>query len=163
MANALKIGILPVVLFGIFFLLSDAVASDCSGGWRKLSNYRPGQGGPCAMLGLNSNRGVCRPGDRFETYCDDRSGGEYRTCQGPRRCQDNRGRDRDNRSGNYEKPYRRDRDHRSDSYENYNRRENSYSDRRCRNWDYHYNSPCPPGFYNDDCRGSCESRMEQRR
>ena len=26
----------------------------------------------------------------------------------------------------------------------------------CANWDYNYNTPCPPGFVNYDCQGGCE-------
>ena len=73
------------LLSGVFFSAS-ALANDCGGRWLTLQGYRGGSGGPCAALGLNARVGTCRPGDTHETLCDDRSGGQYKICKGPRRC-----------------------------------------------------------------------------
>ena len=54
-----------------------AHAADCSGPWQR--------GATCQELGLDTHRGTCRPGDAYETLCDDSPEG-YRICQGPRRC-----------------------------------------------------------------------------
>lgn len=137
---------LVLVVWALFFS-SPAPAADCSGGWQVLPNYRPGSGGPCAAIGLDTNRGVCRPGQRYETLCDDASGGRYRVCQGPRPCYD----DRDRRGrGDY---YDRDRRGRGDYYDRDRRRFRPARD--CRSWDYAYDRPCPRGYFNPDCRGGC--------
>jgi hypothetical protein len=127
-----------------------AQAADCSGDWRVIPNYKPGSGGPCAQLGLNSNGGTCLPGERYETLCDDASEGRYRTCPGPRRCDrdDDDHHDRRDRHDSYRPPYYDDR-----------RRDND----PCHYWDYLYNAPCPDGYYNEDCRGPCEGGGSHRR
>jgi hypothetical protein len=43
-------------------------------------------GKSCADLGLDTNRAVCRPGQRYALMCDDAVGGRVRTCQSPIRC-----------------------------------------------------------------------------
>jgi len=134
--------ILLAVWGGAFFFVAGffqpVSAADCSGNWSVIPNYNPGGSGPCAQLGLDSNGGTCLPGERYETLCDDASEGRYRTCKGSRRC------DRDDRD---------DRDDRRDRY-----RPSYEEDRRgdCHYWDYRYNAPCPDGYYNEDCRGTCE-------
>ncbi len=139
--NRTFLAMLTVVATGLLFA-SAAGAADCGGGWRVLPNYNPSSGGPCAALGLDTHRGVCLPGQRYETLCDDASGGRYRTCQGSRQCYDDRG----GRGG-------RDRD--DDYYPGGGGGGGGYND-GCRGWDYNYNQPCPRGYINRDCRGGCE-------
>jgi len=62
-------------------MASAASAADCSGAWQVNRYYTPGTGGVCAAMGLDTHRAVCLPGQRFATYCDDASGGRFRTCQ----------------------------------------------------------------------------------
>jgi hypothetical protein len=81
-----KLLIVSLLLLPMGLLASAAFAADCSGGYQVLSNYQPGQGGPCKMLGLDTHKGVCQSGYAYETLCDDASGGRYRTCQGPGKC-----------------------------------------------------------------------------
>ena len=133
--NRKRSSLLLLAVCGVF-IASAAGAADCSGGWRVMPNYQPGTGGVCAALGLDTHGGVCLPGQRYETLCDDASGGRYRTCQGPRECYDDR-----RRGGDDYTPWggggRRGGD-------------------GCRGWDYNYDQPCPPGYINRDCRGGCE-------
>lgn len=65
-------------------------AHDCPGNFSVMRGYRPGTGGVCAQMGLNTHAGTCLPGQPYEILCDDASGGRYKTCPGPRRC-DGRG------------------------------------------------------------------------
>lgn len=127
---------LAAFVFGLF-VSSVAVAADCGGGWRTLPNYNPSSGGPCAALGLDTHRGVCQPGQRYETLCDDASGGRYKTCQGSQPCY-------------------KDRDRGGDDFYNGGRRPSNRPDNDCRGWDYNYDQPCPRGYVNHDCRGGCE-------
>jgi hypothetical protein len=123
--------LLLVILFLCGTLLSTTTviyAADCSGGWNRLPNYNKNRGGACKQMGLDSHRGICQPGQAYETLCDDSSGGKYRICQGPRRC--------DGGGGNYNAPP-----------QNMN----------CTHWDYKRNRPCPNGYLNNDCKGTCES------
>lgn len=131
---------LAVLVCGLL-MYSPAGAADCGGGWQVLPNYNPSSGGPCAALGLDTHRGVCQPGQRYETLCDDASGGRYKVCQGPRACYDDRGRDRGRGRG-------------GDDYYRDDRR--SRPDDNCRGWDFIYDQPCPRGYINRDCRGGCE-------
>jgi hypothetical protein len=147
----------------LFVSSLPSVASDCTGPWQKLHNL--GGQSPCAALGLDSNRGVCRPGDTYETLCDDIQGGKYRICQGPRRCEPQRPsappghlrpKPQDCTGWDYQynrpcPPGTRNTDCRGgcDSVERQN---------DCTGWDYNYNQPCPRGFINRDCRGGCEPR-----
>ena len=144
-------------------------SADCSGGWKVLPNYQPGLGGPCRLLGLDTNVGVCQPGYAYETLCDDASNGRYRTCQGPRRCS----------GGNAQGPpqnvncaywdYKRnqpcapgyinsdcrggcEREPRPQPYQPPPPPQQNFD---CRYWDYDHNRPCPPGYINRDCRGGC--------
>lgn len=133
-----KIMYFLVVLLGTLASSSLAVAADCSGGWQVVPNYNPSSGGPCASIGLNTHQGVCQPGQRYETLCDDASGGRYRVCQGSRECYDDRDRGRGG----------------DDFFGGDRRRAPRDSD--CRGWDYLYDQPCPRGYVNDDCRGGCE-------
>lgn len=152
---------LMVVLTGT---VSAAVAAECSGAWRVLPNYRGGGGGPCAAIGLNTHQAVCQPGQRYATYCDDASGGRYRTCQSSIPCyrggygDDDGYRDRDDwrddrRGWRYDR--REDhhdwRDSRRDDYR-HERRNYGFD---CTRWDYQANRPCPPGTVNRDCRNDC--------
>ena len=43
-------------------------------------------GQSCADVGLDSNRAVCRPSDRFAQMCDDTREGQIRTCSSNIRC-----------------------------------------------------------------------------
>lgn len=116
-------------LIHIFSLSHTVQGADCPGNdWQTIPNYSPGHGGPCQILGLNSQEGVCQPGYAFETLCDDIADGKYKTCQGPRPC--------NGHSRPAASPYPQQND--------------------CRFWDYYYNQPCPYGFINYDCRGGCE-------
>ena len=151
-----------LVLAGSLLLLSStAMAFECSGPWRVLPNYRPGSGGVCASLGLNTYRAVCRPGQRYATYCDDTSGGRYRTCQSNIPCSSMqrypgyRGYDDDSRYYRYDYDGRRD--YRYDRRDDYRQRK---PDRQpdCTHWDYNANRPCPPGTINRDCRNGCDGR-----
>ncbi len=127
-----------VVLVCGLFAASLANAADCGGSWIPTPpGYRPGSGGICAHLGLNSNAGVCQPGQEYETLCDDSPQG-YRLCNGSRRCIEDRGRGRGG----------------DDSFGGGRRRSNRDDD--CRGWDFNYDQPCPRGYINDDCRGGCE-------
>lgn len=118
------------------FASTLAHAADCGGGWQVLPHYNASSGGPCASLGLNTHGGVCQPGQRYETLCDDASGGRYKVCQGSRPCVDDRGRGGDDSFGGG--------------------RRHSNRDDECRGWDFNYDQPCPRGYINDDCRGGCE-------
>jgi hypothetical protein len=69
--------ILAVALLFSLAPLSVSHAADCAGAWQR--------GPTCQKLGLDTHRGTCRPGDVYETLCDDSPEG-YRICQGPRRC-----------------------------------------------------------------------------
>ena len=155
---------------------SAASAAECSGAWRVLPRYNSGAGGPCAAIGLDTHQAVCQPGQRFATYCDDASGGRYRTCQSDIPC-GGRGYGRDDRYrddgyGRYQynddRRYREERWYRDDRY-----RDDHYRDRRgwddnnryrndrvpdCTRWDYQHNRPCPPGTINRDCHGDCGRR-----
>ena len=142
------------------FTNADA-ASDCTGPWQTLQNT--GGNAPCKALGLDSNRGICRPGDEYETLCDDAKGGQYRICRGPRRCyagtpprQPQNNQDCTFWDNDYNRPCpagTRNMDCRGgcDAPAQKNQR-------NCQDWDYNYNKPCPNGFVNRDCQGGCEPR-----
>ena len=85
-----------LVAGGLAIALPVFAAHDCPGNFSVMPGYRGG-GGVCAQMGLNSRAGTCLPGQAYEILCDDASGGRYKTCQGPRRC-DGRG-GFDNRQG----------------------------------------------------------------
>lgn len=76
------------IAIGISLFVVQPVFSqhDCPGNFQQIPNYHPSMGHPCQYLGLNSRQGTCRPGDVYETLCDDASGGRYKICQGPRLC-----------------------------------------------------------------------------
>lgn len=67
-------------------LFSSAYGAECTGPWQKIPNYKRSMGAACQYLGLDTHRGTCRPGDTYETFCDDAPDGQYRICPGPRRC-----------------------------------------------------------------------------
>lgn len=136
---------------------SNSLAGDCGGSWQVLKN-RGGQS-PCRALGLDSKRGTCRPGDTYETLCDDAKNGRYKICQGSRLCsgqaapQGNK-----NNCSNWDYTYNRPC---PQGYTNSDCRggcepAGQSSNNNCSNWDYTYNQPCPPGYINRDCRGGCE-------
>lgn len=81
--------LLLAVLCGLFVSSLAMAAFDCNGPW---TPHPPGvrSGGTCAALGLDTHRGVCQPGQEYETLCDDAREG-YRICQGSRRCVEDRG------------------------------------------------------------------------
>lgn len=135
--NRVILAVMAIAATGIIGVAA-AGAADCGGSWRVVPNYNPSSGGPCAAMGLDTHRGVCLPGQRYETLCDDASGGRYRTCQGPRPCFEERGGGR----------------HGDDYYPP--RGGGGGYDDGCRGWDYNYNQPCPRGYINRDCRGGCE-------
>lgn len=107
-----------------------AQAGDCPGQWQVLPNHYAGQGAPCRVLGLDSHRGICQPGNTYETLCDDAREGRYKTCQGPRVC---------NTYGHTPAPA---------------------PQHDCSTWDFKANRPCPPGTINSDCRGGCQSTTQ---
>jgi hypothetical protein len=132
---------------------------DCPGNFQTLPNYHRGMGQPCKILGLDSRHGTCRPGDTYETLCDDADGGRYKTCQGPRLCNEQR----------YPEPGRREDCSRWDFVNNQpcprgyvNLDCSGYcepatsGDDNCKFWDFAYNRPCPEGYINYDCQGGCE-------
>lgn len=147
----------------LVLMTSAAMAAECSGSWRVLPHYVPGTGGVCAAIGLNTHQAVCRPGQRYATYCDDASGGRYRTCQSNIPCWGGRGYGgRDGYGGGYDRwDYRYDRrDDRRDWYDYRGDRYRDYRYRRgpdCTRWDFQANRPCPPGRINSDCRNDCAS------
>lgn len=156
-------------------------AHDCPGNFSVLRGYRPGSGGVCAQLGLNTHAGTCLPGQAYETLCDDANGGRYKTCQGPRRC-DGRG-GFDNRSGygggrgfsqgvppGYHgggRPAAAAHGNFAPGYGgawNTGRPQAPPPQLRpgqpgfdCTTWDFDNNRPCPPGKVNRDCRKDCGS------
>jgi len=113
-------------VMGICLLGQPVTASDCSGPWNVLPNRTPGMT-PCEQLGLDTKRGVCQPGQAYETLCDDSKGNRYRICQGPRPCSKN--------VAPAAPPVQ--------------------VAPPCTTWDYTNNKPCPPGYLNHDCRGGC--------
>lgn len=167
----------------LLLMSSAAIANQCSGPYNVLRNYNPGSGGPCAALGLNAHQGVILPGQNYITYCDDTTGGRYRTCQSaiPH--------NRDRYDGYNDHGYR---DNSWDSgddwwyfydeerYDNHDQYGNSWNspqkhrkyrkDKRkhrkeqrkhkfnCTQWDYTSNRPCAPGTINRDCMNSCDGR-----
>jgi len=139
--NRAILAVLAMVASGILSATA-AGAADCGGSWRVLPNYNPSSGGPCAAMGLDTHRGVCLPGQRYETLCDDASGGRYRTCQGSRPCYEER-----RGGGQY---------HGDDYYPPHGGGGGGGYNDGCRGWDYNYDQPCPRGYINRDCRGGCE-------
>jgi hypothetical protein len=104
-----------ILCIGSLLLSTAAIAAECSGSWQTLPNYKPGQGGACAAIGLNTHQAVCQGGQRYATYCDDASGGRYRTCQSNIPCGDDRGR-RDSRDRYDDRDSRDYRDYPPDQY-----------------------------------------------
>jgi len=122
---------MKIFLFFLLGVLSTPAwsANECAG-----TAYRQ-IGKSCAQLGLDSNRAVCRPGDRFALLCDDIRGGRVRTCQSHYRCDgadrhDRRFDDRGSRHGDRDRPY--DRRHFDPYYDG-----NYFGDRR---YDRRYDS-----------------------
>lgn len=153
--NKPSLPLLGAVFIILAALPSSSSGADCTGPWQKIPGYTKSMGHPCRALGLDSNRGTCRPGDAYETLCDDTTEGRYRTCQGPERC----GADRPEKSRRcrewdfvYDEPC-------PEGYVNVDCKGHcERTDRRrdCSNWDFEYNRPCPEGYVNPDCRGRCE-------
>ncbi len=135
-----------------------AQAEDCPGQWMVLPNHYAGQGAPCRILGLDSHRGVCQPGNIYETLCDDTSNNRYKTCQGPRVCNSYGATpppapQYDCTTWDFEAnrpcaPGTINSDCRSGC-------QSIVQQNNCTSWDYQYNRPCPPGFINRDCHGNC--------
>lgn len=115
----------------LFLMAPTVEAMDCAGPWQVLPKHLRGKGAPCQALGLDTNSGVCQPGQTHETLCDDTSNHRYKTCQGPRICD------------GYGNPVAPAPQH------------------GCTSWDYLANKPCPPGYVNPDCQGGCQSAAEQ--
>lgn len=140
-------------------MTTAASAADCSGAWRVNPYYTPGTGGVCASMGLDTNRPVCQPGQRYAVYCDDASGGRYRTCQSNIPCGGRGYRDRYDRWDRYDDR----RDYYNDGWRDRRHWDDGYRDRRprmpdCTRWDFTNNRPCPPGTVNGDCYGDCGAR-----
>ena len=163
----MKTALCTTVVLGTLWLMSSvAAAAQCSGSYRVLQNYNPGSGGVCASLGLNTHQAVCQPGQRYATYCDDASGGRYRTCQSRILCShDQRG---SYGNGGFSEGSSNSRDERWDSrdyqgYDHQNSRERYQDDRRyksqdCTQWDFSANRPCAAGTINRDCQKGCDGR-----
>jgi len=149
----------------LFFLAISIVsfsvtvqAQDCPGQWQVLPNHYGGQGAPCRVLGLDSHRGVCQPGNTYETLCDDTSSNRYKTCQGPRVCNSygftpppapqHACTTWDFEANRPCAPGTINRDCRSGC-------QSVVQQNNCTSWDYQHNRPCPPGFINRDCHGNC--------
>lgn len=133
---------LAVLVCGLLMSSLAEAGWDCSGSFIPPPPGYNGRGGYCAFLGLNTNAGVCQPGQEYETLCDDAPQG-YKVCRGPRRCIEDRG-----RGGG-------DRGRGGDDFFGGGRGRNN-RDNDCRGWDFIYDQPCPRGYINDDCRGGCE-------
>ena len=139
-------------LFTVLLITSVSSAADCSGTWSVLPHYTPGRGGPCKILGLDSNKGTCQAGQVFETFCDDMSEGRYRTCYGTRRCKS--GYPGIQFCSNWDYLYNRPC---PEGYTNPDCRDGCEpaQNKGCNNWDFVYNRPCPEGYINYDCKGGC--------
>ena len=149
-----------LVVMSVVFFSFQAQAADCLGQWQVLPSHYAGRGTPCQSLGLDSHRGVCQPGNVYETLCDDTSKNRYKTCQGLRVCN----------SDGYPQPPVPQFDCTTWDFEanrpcpagyvNSDCKSGCQSlvpqQNNCTSWDYQYNQPCPPGFINRDCQGSCE-------
>ncbi len=153
-----------ILLVAVFLAVpfSAQAGGDCQGQWMVLPNHYGGQGAPCRVLGLDSHRGTCQPGNTYETLCDDTSGNRYKTCQGPRVC---------NSYGQAPPPVPQ---HDCSTWDfqanrpcapgtvNRDCRSGCQSvvqnNNDCTSWDYQHNQPCPPGFINHDCHGNCGPR-----
>ncbi len=120
-----------LLVMTILFFSFSVQAGDCPGQWQVLPNHYGGHGAPCRTLGLDSHRGVCQPGNTYETLCDDTTNNRYKTCQGARVC---------NTYGNTPPPA---------------------PQHDCTTWDFEANRPCPPGAVNSDCRSGCQSVAQQ--
>jgi len=131
-----------------------APRDNCRGDFSVLPGFR-GPGGACAQMGLNSRAGTCVPGEPFEIFCDDASGGRYRTCEGTRRCGGRFNNRPDNAGPGWEGGWYHGRPMPPPA-----RPEPPPPNRPadCTTWDFDANRPCPPGRINRDCRGDCESR-----
>ena len=129
----------------ILGMVATARGEDCPG-----TPWRSSGGRSCQNLGLDSQRGTCLPGDRYETRCDDSSQG-IKTCRGPNRCQEE--------DIHWGRRYEREGYYRENRYLEDRYRED-YDDRwqePCY-WDFTNNQPCPRGYINLDCKASCDSR-----
>ena len=115
------ISVTGTFLFMLIFW-SAGNAADCTGGWKTIPEHDRTNRAPCEILGLDTHKGTCQPGQQYETLCDDASDWRYRTCQGPKPCRALRSSSKD-----------------------------------CKNWDFDYDQPCPRGYINTDCQGSCDS------
>lgn len=152
---------LALILGFLAISLESYAAWDCNGPWKVMHNRKTS---PCQALGLNSRTGSCRPGDKYEMFCDDDKGGKYRVCQGTRRCTSNRKQERDCTYWDYNVNRPCPSGYRNyDCYGGCDARQRENRHRRdqyhpCLDWDYYYDRPCPWGYKNYDCRGGCELR-----
>lgn len=167
------------IFFGTCLCSITVNAADCSGPWSKLPNWDR-RTAPCRQLGLESKRGTCLPGQQFETLCDDTRDGRYRTCPGPRPCQ-NTGSPQTQQQSQPQQQTQQQSQQQSQPQQQTQQQSQQPSQTQfqlpsqipyppqtqqqsqpqsqtlppCSNWDYDRNQPCPPGFINRDCRGSC--------
>ena len=70
----------------VWGMVATAQGEDCPG-----TPWGNSGGKTCRDLGMDSRRGTCFPGDRYETLCDDKKN-MVKTCPGPKRCQEDWGR-----------------------------------------------------------------------
>lgn len=138
---------LLILTGALLFMSSGAIAAECSGAWQVLPNHTIGLDGACKILGLDTNQAVCQPGQQYATYCDDTTGGRYRTCQSNVPCNQ----ERSNALNNGELKNDRRSDHRDDY-----REDKGDQARDCTKWDFTTNRPCPEGKTNRDCQKGCD-------
>ena len=148
-----------VLVFAIFLSLnmfSPTQAADCAGSWQRIPNYKKSMGAPCQYLGLDTHKGTCQPGKEFETLCDDAAGGQYRTCQGPRRCNNKVLGNSDCRHWDFVNNQTCPPGYVNVDCKGYCEQDSPGGGDNCKNWDFVYNRPCPQGYINYDCQGGCE-------
>ena len=139
-----------ILAYASFFslaLISSAQAADCNGSWQR--------GPTCQKLGLDTHRGTCRPGDVYETLCDDSPQG-YRICQGPRRCDGGGPRPNDCRHWDFVNSQPCPQGYINADCQGYCEPQSGGGSGDCQTWDFAYNRHCPKGYKNYDCQGGCE-------
>lgn len=163
--------LIPLAL--MLFSTPSFAANECAG-----TPYRT-LGLSCAQIGLDSNRAVCRAGDRHAMMCDDTRHGQIRTCPSSIRCDsgpDRRGygypdrADRDHghygpripRGGRDGRGGRGGRDGRGPPEGTWSGDYVFFQGDWAACWDLRFSrngqprSYCEPGRINRDCRGRCE-------
>jgi hypothetical protein len=125
--------------------LSASHAADCAGPWQR--------GPTCQKMGLDTHQGTCRPGDVYETLCDDSPQG-FRICQGTRRC--GSGSTGDCRLWDFASNQPCPSGYVNADCQGYCEPQSGGGGNDCQTWDFAYNRHCPNGYRNYDCQGGCE-------